>query len=102
MNELEKPTWSGYISEIEPRFQAIAKDNNQAVKWREESYFALQAIKKNHYLAKSAPDTVQSAIINVAAVGLTLNPADGYAYLVPNKTATPIKLNASFKYHSGG
>jgi len=75
--------WTDYITKVQPRFEAIAKDNNQAVKWREESYFALQALKGNHYLAKSAPDTVQNAIINVAAVGLTLNPADGYAYLVP-------------------
>lgn len=104
MNELarqEKPTWSSYISQVEPRFTAISKDNNQAVKWREESYFALQALKSNHYLAECAPDTVQNAIVNVAAVGLTLNPADGYAYLVPEyskeNSRKECQLRISFK-----
>ncbi|EFE7922911.1 recombinase RecT, partial [Escherichia coli] len=42
--------------------------------------------QKNDYLAKTAlanPTSAQNAIINVAAIGITLNPASKLAYLVP-------------------
>jgi recombination protein RecT len=48
--------------------------------------FAMQAIQKNDYIygiANSAPDSVRNAVINVASIGLSLNPATAYAYLVP-------------------
>lgn len=63
-------------------FEKIAQ-KTQLVRWEEESQFALQAVKRNPKLQECEPYTVQDAIINVAAVGLTLNPAHGYAYLVP-------------------
>jgi recombination protein RecT len=63
--------------------------------------FALQTIRKSPHLQKADPVTVQNAIVNVAAVGLTLNPADGYAYLVPEyNTQTKCQecqLRISFK-----
>ncbi len=58
-----------------------------------ESFYAIQIFQKNDYLQKSlveAPETVQAAIINVCTTGLTLNPAMGFAYLVPRKNT---KLN---------
>lgn len=75
-------TWIDVVNEAMPRFNRIASQHKM-VQWQAESQFAIQALQKNKYLAKSVPYTVQNAIINVAAVGLTLNPADGYAYLVP-------------------
>lgn len=75
-------TWVEIIEDAAPRFNKIATASN-LVTWAEESQFAMQAISKNDKLAQCAPVTVQNAIINVAAVGLTLNPALGYAYLVP-------------------
>ena len=75
-------TWLEIIEDSAPKFKAIATANN-LVTWAEESQFALQAIQKNEKLAQCIPHTVQNAVINVAAVGLTLNPALGYAYLVP-------------------
>lgn len=65
-----------------PGFEKIARQT-KLVRWEEESQFALQTIRKNTRLMECEPYTVQDAIINVAAVGLTLNPAHGYAYLVP-------------------
>ncbi len=75
-------TWLEIIEESAPKFKAIATANN-LVTWAEESQFAIQALQKNEKLAQCIPITVQNAVINVAAVGLTLNPALGYAYLVP-------------------
>lgn len=80
-------TWGQVIEGVSPRFNEIA-NRNQLVTWAEESQFALQAIQKNDKLASCVVATVQNAIINVAAVGLTLNPALGYAYLVPEAVKT--------------
>jgi recombination protein RecT len=81
MGEVAK-TWDDVIQESSSKFVEIAK-REKLVTWAEESQFAIQAIQANAELAACAPHTVQNAIINVAAVGLTLNPAYGYAYLVP-------------------
>lgn len=75
-------TWLEIIEDSAQKFKAIATTHN-LVTWAEESQFAIQAIQKNEKLAQCIPHTVQNAVINVAAVGLTLNPALGYAYLVP-------------------
>jgi recombination protein RecT len=75
-------TWGQAIEQVAPKFNEIAKTQN-LVAWAEESQFAFQAIQKNEKLSQCSVLTVQNAVINVAAVGLTLNPALGYAYLVP-------------------
>lgn len=88
------------VTQAMPQFRRIA-DENKLVKWEEESQFAMQALTTNSSLQGCAPETIQNAIINVAAVGLTLNPADGYAYLVPeyNKgnKRSECQLRISFK-----
>lgn len=63
-----------------------------------EEVFAVQALMKNDYslsVAKNNPQSVKLAMINVAATGLTLNPANAYAYLVPRDGA--IVLDISYK-----
>lgn len=65
-----------------------------AVEWAKESQFAIQALGNNDYLFKAAaqaPASLQNAIINVAAIGISLNPANKHAYLVPrsNKKGQP-------------
>jgi len=65
-------------------FQQIVTGNE--VEWVKESQFAIQALQKNDYLAKVAwgnQASLQNAIINVAAVEISLNPALKHAYLVP-------------------
>lgn len=60
--------------------------SDQSINWQKEQQFAIQAFQKNDYLAKVAmgnPNSAQNAIINVAAIGITLNPAAKLAYLVP-------------------
>ena len=60
--------------------------SDEKITWSKESQFAIQAFQKNDYLAKVAlsnPVSAQNAIINVAAIGITLNPSAKLAYLVP-------------------
>ncbi|OOZ36499.1 RecT family recombinase [Solemya elarraichensis gill symbiont] len=79
------------VNSVQGKFVQIAQEHN-LVTWQKESQFALQALQTNGTLATCAPETIQNAIINVASVGLTLNPADGYAYLVP-EYSKPNKRN---------
>ena len=96
----EVMTWDAVVHDVMPQFEKIARINNQ-VQWQIESQFALQTINKNSGLAKCTIESIQNSIINVASVGLTLNPADGYAYLVPeySKAAkgNECQLRISFK-----
>lgn len=68
----------------EPFFEKALSGNDVA--WAKESQFAIQSITKNDYLFKAAANnqaSLQNAIINVAAIGISLNPALKHAYLVP-------------------
>lgn len=63
-----------------------------------ESMFAMQMITKTDFAIKTAnnnPMSVRMAMVNVASTGLTLNPANAYAYLVPRDNA--IMLDISYK-----
>ena len=72
------------IGKSRERFEAIAAETK--MRYESESMFAMQALQKNDYIygiANSAPDSVRNAVINVASIGLSLNPATALAYLVP-------------------
>jgi len=69
-----------YSAEVDFNKIALAEKH---VRWEEECEFAKQAIVRNERLQQCIPWTVQDAIKNVASIGLTLNPALGLAYLVP-------------------
>lgn len=63
-----------------------------------ERIFAMQALMKTDFAMKVAnanPRSVRLAMLNLAATGLTLNPANAYAYLVPRDNE--IKLDISYK-----
>lgn len=65
------------------KFNAIAPSYMQ---YEAEKGFAIQLLKNNSFLEKAAydaPDSLQHAITNVAAIGLSLNPAEKLAYLIP-------------------
>lgn len=64
----------------------LPKVVDSSVEWERESQFAIQLLQANDFLAKMAmqnPTSAQNAILNVAAIGITLNPAQKLAYLVP-------------------
>lgn len=83
------------IQRAKERFQKAAQ---QTVNYDRESIFAMQALMKTDFAMDTAnrnPQSVHLAMVNVASTGLTLNPANGYAYLVPRDGA--IYLDISYK-----
>lgn len=62
------------------------KQNSYKLKFEQECLFAKQQILKNDFTLKTAENnqgSLRSAILNVAAIGISLNPATSHAYLVP-------------------
>lgn len=77
---------------------------DQQLTWEKEKQFAIQALQSNATLFQAAANSaraLQNAIINVAAVGISLNPALGHAYLVPRKpdrnSPMQVYLDISYK-----
>ena len=61
-----------------------------------EFRFAIQAIQANTYLASIAEKnnaSLQNALINIASIGISLNPALKHAYLVPRKGGVCLDLS---------
>lgn len=82
------------IGAARDKFVTIADEHTFDV----ESLFAMQLLTKTDYAMKVAnenPQSVRNAMFNVASTGLTLNPANAYAYLVPRDGA--IMLDISYK-----
>ncbi len=70
----------------EESFRNVCVDNK--ILFEKESMFAMQSLLKNDYLNKIAwnnKQSLQNAIMNVALLGISLNPASSHAYLVPRK-----------------
>ena len=83
MNELAK-----VIDETQDRFNKIAPST---VNYDSERGFAIQLIKNNSFLgqvAQNNPRSLQQALTNVAAIGLSLNPAKKQAYLITRNIKT--------------
>jgi phage RecT family recombinase len=75
---------------IQDRVFSIEKDFNQVnaykMSFAKEAQFALQLLHSNDYLVKAAqsnPAALEYALINIASIGISLNPALKEAYLVP-------------------
>jgi len=86
------------ISAAQAKFLQIVSKANTGVVFEVESMFAVQALSKNDCLAGIANKNLSSlrnAIINVASVGLSLNPVTQYAYLVPRDGS--VCLDVSYK-----
>ncbi len=60
--------------------------SDESITWEKEKQFAIQFLQSNEFLATTAmknQTSLQNAIINVASIGISLNPAAKHAYLVP-------------------
>lgn len=69
---------------LAPTFNSVLSDNS--IKFEREAEFAIQILSSNDYALKLAHNNRQSvinAVTNLAAIGLSLNPAKKQAYLVP-------------------
>lgn len=77
--------WAKAVAEAEPKFVEIARIDGNLVNYQREAGFALQSIGKSEFLQKCSATSIGNAVVNVANIGLTLNPAMKLAYLVPRK-----------------
>lgn len=71
------------VYSVEKDFNAV---NSYKMNFAKEAQFALQLLQGNDYLVKAAktnPAALEYAIINLASIGISLNPALKEAYLVP-------------------
>lgn len=74
------------VNQKEELFKGSLTDNN--MQWTKESQFAIQQLQNNEHLYDTAVGngaSLENALINVAAIGISLNPALKHAYLVPRK-----------------
>ena len=79
-------TISDDIYALRENFQIVAAD--RGVNFDKEAGFAIQLLSANDYAMKAAMNNRQAvcdAVTNVAAIGISLNPAKKQAYLVPRK-----------------
>ena len=64
-------------------FEKISGQGGHLVNWEKESMFALQALVRNTLLQKCEPHSIRDAVINIASIGLSLNPALKHCALIP-------------------
>ena len=79
-------TLNELILSVQPTFQALDGANGGLLDFKQECMFARQQILKQDYttgIAGKNPISLKNAICNVAAIGISLNPALAHAYLVP-------------------
>lgn len=84
MNALQ--TIQDYVYGAEPTFNAMVAD--ASINFEREAGFAIQILTSGNYISGLAVNDRQSvvnAVTNIAAIGISLNPAKKQAYLVPRK-----------------
>lgn len=75
---------TGDIYGAKDAFESVLSD--RSINFEREAEFAIQVLQANEYALKLATGNRQSvinAVTNVAAIGISLNPAKKQAYLVP-------------------
>lgn len=89
MNKEAEVTSIGSAIEIaRPQFEKITSKMPLSLKlnYEAEQRFAIQHLQNNTYLmtvARENPASLQAAMCNLAGIGLSLNPALKFAYLIP-------------------
>lgn len=84
---------------LRDNFAAVAVD--RSVNFDKEAGFALQILSGSDFMmgvAMSNRQAVENAITNVAAIGISLNPAKKQAYLVPRKTKGAMMVCLDISY----
>lgn len=88
-------TIESIIGEVQDLFEQVSVD--RSISFQRESEFAIQALYANEFargIALKNPQSVRNAVVNLAAIGISLNPARRQAYLVPRSGA--IALDVSY------
>lgn len=76
----EHPQYELMAASAKGGFVRIIEDEKV---WSRELMFAVQILRGSPTLQKCQPDSIKNAVLNIALVGTTLNPALNMAYLVP-------------------
>lgn len=87
---------SQVMKSAQRRFQHLAQETG--VSWERESLFALQSLQQDNKLlaaAKKSPESLRMAVLNVAQMGLTLNPAYQHAWIIPRDGV--VKLDIGYR-----
>ena len=74
------------VLDMQPVFERMNAD--KSIIFAREAEFAIQIITASDYclkIAKQNPQSVRDAVTNIAAMGVSLNPARKQGYLVPRK-----------------
>lgn len=64
-------------------FEKISGQGGNLVTWEKESMFAMQLLTRNTLLQKCEPHSIRDAVVNIASIGLSLNPALKHCALIP-------------------
>jgi len=73
------------IAHVQPAFEKIARPMGNLVRYQEEAGYALQIMRRSPYMQRCIPQTIEDAVINVAAIGLSLNPVLQHGFLIPRR-----------------
>jgi recombination protein RecT len=91
---------TGTIQEAREKFNSVLVD--RSINFEREAGFAIQILGSKDYTLKIAQQQRQSvidAVTNIAAIGISLNPAKKQAYLIPRKDASgEVKINLDISY----
>lgn len=94
MNELVKTDIATLITSAKSVFESRLISND--INFEAEAGFAIQTLTANDYalgVARTNRQSVIDAVTNVAAIGISLNPAKKQAYLVPRKGAICLDIS---------
>lgn len=87
------------IYALRDSFITVAFD--RSINFEKEAGFAVQLLSANDYALKAAMgnrEAVRNAVTNVAAIGISLNPAKKQAYLVPRKVRGTVTICLDISY----
>lgn len=85
---------TGEINAAREDFQTLLSDRN--IKFEQEAGFAIQVLSNNDFALKIATSnraSIINAVKNIAAIGISLNPAKKQAYLVPRGGAICLDIS---------
>lgn len=71
------------IADAREKFESLARRTGSQLIFEREARFALELVQKSKQLQGCDPATIYSSILNVATIGLSLNPVLGEAALIP-------------------
>ncbi|WP_237388030.1 recombinase RecT [Xenorhabdus sp. Sc-CR9] len=82
------------INPLKTEFEQVCSE--PSIAFKRESEFAMQIFANNDFLATAAlnnPVSARSAVMNIAAIGISLNPAQKLAYLVPRNKGVCLDIS---------